>query len=397
MIAAFSAPWTRRMTGRDPEQPHRASTPLELLFDLCFVAAISQAAAQLAHGIEEDHVVPALLGFLLVFFAIWWAWMNFTWFASAYDTDDVPYRLLTLVQMAGVLVLAAGVPAALDHYDFTVATIGYAIMRVPGVLQWLRAAREDPGRRATCLRYAVGIAVVQVLWIARLALPHPWDIVGFVVLVVAELAVPIVAELRGEPTTWHPEHIAERYGLFTLIVLGECVLGTTVAFQSALGHGFSADLVLLAVGGLLLIFGLWWTYFLGGDDVGLTSLRSALTWGYGHYLVFGSVAALGAGLEVAVQTSEHAAEIPEAVAGLAVAVPVAVFLVVISQLRRLTWPAGVLNHGFVAATAVLVLVCGALAGVIGLGPAVLAMGVVLGALLAAYFAVSHRRAVRADG
>ena len=50
----------------------------------------------------------------MVFFAIWWAWMNFTWFASAYDTDDAPYRVLTLVQMAGVLVLAAGVPTAFD-------------------------------------------------------------------------------------------------------------------------------------------------------------------------------------------------------------------------------------------------------------------------------------------
>ena len=105
---ALGAPWRRRMVARDPGQVHRASTPLELLFDLCFVVAVSQAAAQLAHGVEDDHMGPALLGYAMVFFGIWWAWMNFTWFASAYDTDDVPYRLLTLVQMAGALVLAAG-------------------------------------------------------------------------------------------------------------------------------------------------------------------------------------------------------------------------------------------------------------------------------------------------
>ena len=71
-----------------------------------------------------------LVAFLQVFFAIWWAWMNFTWFASSYDTDDVAYRLLTLVQMAGVLVLAAGVPAAAEHSDYRAVTLGYLIMRI---------------------------------------------------------------------------------------------------------------------------------------------------------------------------------------------------------------------------------------------------------------------------
>jgi low temperature requirement protein LtrA len=82
-----------------------------------------------------------------VFFAIWWAWVNFTWFASAYDTDDVAYRLLTFVQIVGVLILAAGVPAAFVHGDFTVMTIGYVVMRVALVTQWLRAAHGDPSGR----------------------------------------------------------------------------------------------------------------------------------------------------------------------------------------------------------------------------------------------------------
>ncbi len=76
----------------------------------------------------------------MVFFAIWWAWMNFTWFASAYDVDDVPYRLLALVQMGGVLVLAAGVPSAFEHQDFFGITLGYFIMRIGLVAQWVRAA-----------------------------------------------------------------------------------------------------------------------------------------------------------------------------------------------------------------------------------------------------------------
>jgi low temperature requirement protein LtrA len=108
-------PWRVPMVARDTGERHRASTPLELLFDLTFVVAVAAAAAQLAHAIVEDHAAQGLLGYLMVFFAIWWAWMNFTWFASAHDRDDTPYRLVTLVQMSGVLVLAAGVPAAMNE------------------------------------------------------------------------------------------------------------------------------------------------------------------------------------------------------------------------------------------------------------------------------------------
>ena len=106
------------MTARPIDEPHRVSSQLELLFDLTFVVAVAAVTDQFAHTIAEGHAGDGLIPFLQVFFAIWWAWMNFTWFASSYDTDDVAYRLLTMVQMAGVLVLAAGVPAAADHGDY---------------------------------------------------------------------------------------------------------------------------------------------------------------------------------------------------------------------------------------------------------------------------------------
>ena len=81
------------MTARSPHETHRVATPLELFFDLVFVVAIAQAAGGLHHAIADGHALEGLIGYLMVFFAIWWAWMNFTWFASAYDCDDVPYRL----------------------------------------------------------------------------------------------------------------------------------------------------------------------------------------------------------------------------------------------------------------------------------------------------------------
>jgi low temperature requirement protein LtrA len=156
----------RRMTGRDPEEPTRTSTPLELLFDLCYVVAVSAAAAELHHALSEGHAGSGLGRYALVFFAIWWGWVNFTWFASAYDTDDVAYRLLTLLQMSGVLVFALGIHAGMTRSDFTGMVAGYVVMRIAMVGQWLRAAREHPGGRPAALRYALGIGLVQIAWLA---------------------------------------------------------------------------------------------------------------------------------------------------------------------------------------------------------------------------------------
>jgi len=101
---------TRRMRGRDPNQLHRVATPLELLFDLTFVIAFGLAASQFAHAQAEGHYATALIGFGFASFAICWAWINFSWFSSAYDTDDWIFRVVTMVQMIGVLVLAIGLP-----------------------------------------------------------------------------------------------------------------------------------------------------------------------------------------------------------------------------------------------------------------------------------------------
>jgi low temperature requirement protein LtrA len=326
----FSVP----MTARDATENHRVSTPLELLFDLTFVVAVSQVARQLAGQIAENHLAAAVPGYLMVFFAIWWAWMNFTWFASAYDTDDAPYRLLTLVQMAGVLVLAAGVPSAFGAKDFTAVTIGYVIMRVAMIAQWLRAARTDAEHRLVALRYAGAVGLVQVGWVIRLFLPDRLAMISFLVLAAADLAVPLWAERVGT-TSWHPHHIAERYGLFTIIVLGECVSAAAVAVQAnVVEGGWSADVVLIFVGGLVTLFALWWIYYLKPAGAGLERRPDlAFWWGYGHYGVFAALAALGAGLEVAAEAASHPVEAPDPLVAFAVAIPVSVFLLLLWALH----------------------------------------------------------------
>ncbi|WP_217711636.1 low temperature requirement protein A [Actinomadura sp. NAK00032] len=372
-----------RMVPRDLAEPHRVSSPLELLFDLTFVAAVSQAAGRLAHAIEQGHAGDAVGPFLAVFFAIWWAWMNFTWFASAYDTDDVPYRVMTFVQLAGVLLLAAGVPAAFDG-DFATVTFGYLVMRVGLVGLWLRAAAAHPEGRATALRYAVGVSLVQVLWVSRLALPGggPWWV--FLVLVLLDLSVPPIAERRGM-TTWHPHHIAERYGLFTIILLGESVLAATNAVQDVVAHGVHADLVTIALAGLAILFTLWWIYFSEPAGEGLAARRDwCFAWGYGHYLIFAALAALGAGLEVAVASAGEA-HVDEQTAVAAVAVPIAVVLVMLwalhAPMRRT-----VLRPELIGTTAVLVLLTVFAAPGIGVAGGLSVIAALLVLLLAATLA-----------
>jgi low temperature requirement protein LtrA len=348
--------WRRQMVARRADEEHRSATMLELFFDLCFVVAVAQAAGGLHHAISAEHVADGVVSYFLVFFAVWWAWMNFTWFASAYDTDDIAYRLTTLVQIAGALVFAAGVPRAMDQRDFAVATLGYVIMRLAMVTQWLRAAQSDPGHRHACLRYAAGVSLVQIGWVLRLALTEPWDMVVFALLVVAELAVPIFAE-RNSMTTWHPRHIAERYGLFTLIVLGESVAAATVAIQTALDDDVSlADVATVASGGILTVFAMWWLYFAKDAARLLTSDVWAFIWGYGHYFVFGSAAAVGAGLQINVDQATGGTHIGDTAAAGFFTVPVAVFLLAMWVLHWSPLPGGRWQQSLAPGSAAAVLV-----------------------------------------
>jgi low temperature requirement protein LtrA len=315
------------MRGRDEDESHRAATPLELLFDLVIVVAVAVAAGALHHGIAEDHVAGSVLSYVMTFFAIWWAWMSFTWFATAYDTDDVPYRLAVFVQMAGAVIMAAGIARAFDQADWTVVTFGYVVMRLGTVAQWLRAARSDPSHRPNSIRWVIGIAVVQVGWVLLLFVPAELRLAGFWALALAELAIPIWAA-RAARLRWNAAHIAERYGLFTIIVLGESVLAGTIAISTAFDAGeLKGDLVGVVVGALLVVFAMWWLYFERPTADLLTNLTRSFEWGYGHYFIWGAAAAVGAGFAVAVDVATHHAEVDEVLAGYALAVPVAVFVI----------------------------------------------------------------------
>jgi low temperature requirement protein LtrA len=389
-----------RMSSRDPAQSHRGSSPLELFFDLTFVVAVAGAGSAFQRGLVGDREGAVLIGYPMVFFAIWWAWMNFSWFASAYDTDDVPYRVAVLVQMAGVLVVAVGIPRALGSRDFAVMVTGYVIMRMAMVGLWLRAAVSDAAGRQTALRYAAGITVVQAGWVAWFFfVPRDVAVWVFLVLVAAELLVPVFAEAAGR-TAWHPGHIAERYGAFTIIVLGEAISAGTLGVNAALEKGTSfSDLATIAVGGLLTVFSMWWLYFDMPSEqvVGsvrksfMTRLHGAFGWGYGHYAIFASAAATGTGLAIATDQVSRHSQLTNFEAALCVTVPVSVYLLVAWALHAPYKPPSPFRN-WSAPTAVVLILASSVTS-----QPVLVTGILLTALLALTLVSRVGRSSAAEG
>lgn len=330
------------MRGRDRREGHRVASPLELLFDLTFVIGIGNAAGQLAHQLAEGHYGPGLLGFTIAMASVCWAWINFSWFSSAYDTDDWIFRLATMVQMVGVVVLSLGIPELFDSLahggavDNRVMTLGYVIMRLAMVFLWLRAAAQDGAHRRSCLTYAAAIFVGQLGWSA-LAMASPGvrlHVVFAGVLAIVEMSGPALAESRDGGTPWHAHHMSERYSLLTIIALGEGIVGT-VASVSAIVQtkGWSADAIFICAAGVGLTFGMWWTYFVVSfAEVLDTHRKRAFVWGYGHIIVFAAIAATGAGLHVAAVVIQGKAHIGATAATLTTAVPVGVYLLMVYAL-----------------------------------------------------------------
>ncbi|MGB8407050.1 MAG: low temperature requirement protein A [Mycobacterium sp.] len=333
------------MRGRDPHEKHRVSTPLELLFDLTFTVAFGVAASELAHMLAAGHVGAGITAFVFAIFAICLAWINFTWFASAYDTDDWVFRLMTMIEMVGVLVLALGLPAFYEsveagrHVDNAVLVAGYVVMRIALVGQWLRAARQNPAGRPAALTYAVIVSVVQLGWIGTVFLPTPVPVTlgCWAVLAAIELGGPILAESRCGGTPWHAHHIAERYGLLAIIALGEGVVGTVATLSADIGeHGWSVDAVLLAISGTALTFGMWWVYFMVPAADALHAHRErSFRFGYLHLPVYGAIVATGAGLHTAAYFIQHHSALGSVATVLTVVIPVGVYIALVYAMYTL--------------------------------------------------------------
>ncbi|MCW2763181.1 MAG: low temperature requirement protein, partial [Marmoricola sp.] len=194
-------------------------------------------------------------------------------------------------------------------------------------------------------------------------------------------------------TPWHRHHIAERYELYTIIVLGEVILATTQAIAGTLdGRGLETQLVLLIVGALFLVFSMWWVYF---KRPMVDSLRreTSFFFGYVHYFVFASAAAVGACLAMLVDVVEDAARIESRDAVLLLVGATTVYLLVIAALHRLSD-----RSISTVLTAAIVVVALWVIGLLGPEPgtSVLLIGLAVALSLADYVRRTNRATLRAD-
>lgn len=334
------------MRGRDPGEGERASTPLELLFDLIFVVAVGTSAARFAEMAAEGHIAKGVLAFLFAMFAICVAWISFTWFASSFDTDDWLYRILTMLTMVGVVIFALGLAPmfhSIDeghHVDTRLMVIGYVVMRVPLAAQWWRAARQSADYRLVALRNIRWMLLVQTGWVVFGFVPMPLSltVVIGVCLGICELLIPVLAQGGANGTPWHPRHIAERYSLLAIITLGEGIVGTIGSSQGLLGgeagDHWSWNAIAVVITGVGLTFGLWWVYFMMPFGAFLEHRPTyGYLFGYGHVLVFMAIAGTGAGLHILGLYLEHESELSEATAVILLTVPVAIYLAAIYALH----------------------------------------------------------------
>lgn len=395
----------RPMTGRDPGEPGRSATPLELLFDLTFVVAVGTAASHFAEMLAEGHALEAVGAFTLAMFAISVAWISFSWFSSAFATDDWLYRALTMVQMVGVVVFSLGLPAMFhsieegEHLELRAMVIGYVVMRIAMLLQWWRAARESPPFHDVGMRNIRWTVLVQLGWIVvgftHLTLAVAF--VAFAVLGAVELVLPLLAQGRAGGTPWHPHHVAERYGLFAIITLGEGVVGTVASsgdlLGGAAGTDWSANAVAVVVAGVGLTFGMWWVYFTTPfGDILVHRRRRGYLFGYGHIPLFIGIAGAGAGLHVAGLYLEHHAKIGDVAVVLSLALPVGLYLLMVYLLHTLLLSAGDRFHLLLISLTLAVLAAAVLLAAAGMGMAVCLLVVMLAPFVTVvgYETIGHR-------
>jgi low temperature requirement protein LtrA len=274
----------------------RKVTWLELFFDLGYVAAVAQVGAPLA----EHYAATGLVRYALLLFLIWWAWLGHTLYSNRFDTDDVVQRLLTLAQIFGVAVMAINAGDDLASRDSAGFAAAYAGLRLLLVVEYLRARRVSRARTFAG-RMAAGTAAAAVVWFASALTPAPARYALWAIALAADLATPL---LTGRFTTHVPPdtaHLPERFGLFTIILLGESLVAVMRGMKTQ--EAWSLAAASSALLGMAMAFTLWWWYFDGVEAAGERHLHSRQdafrlqAWTFAHLPLYLGIGVAGVGIE----------------------------------------------------------------------------------------------------
>ncbi|MEV6966234.1 low temperature requirement protein A [Hamadaea sp. NPDC051192] len=285
-------------------EPLRRATWLELFCDLVFVVAV----ARLGQLLHHDHSLGGVVAYVGLFVAVWWLWISFSYFADLFDDDGPGQRVAQLIAALGAAVLAVTIQPGFDSARFA-AIFALLLLFLTGLYAIM--GRSIPRAAELCRWYVVGSASGAVLWGASLLVSGPARYALWVVALVVNSTVsgPLAyARMKNPPV--QVSHMPERFGLFTLVVLGEAVWSTVAGITEG---AWSPGAVAVAVSGFVIACGIWWVYFGGFDeaaiDRALANGRNAqvqsFLYGYGHLLIYVAIAATGIGVELAAEMAAH--------------------------------------------------------------------------------------------
>ncbi len=277
----------------------RHATWLELFYDLVFVLAVAELGSLLSH----DLTLTGLPKFIFLFLPIWYAWFHHTIFSDRFDTDNFAHRFLTIVQMMGVVGIAASIHGAFDESGATLAA-SFVLVKIVMIIFYQRCVHIEVAK-PLARRLTLVFAVSGSLWFLSIFVPAPLRFWLWGLAIFAEFSIVLLRSTRMKyavmPVT--ESHILERFGLFTIIVLGESVAGIVKGLSES---SLEISIIAIAAFGLLLIFGYWWIYFENLDGSALKGLGgwAPVIWLYVQLPLVMSLTSLGISLEHLIEEGE---------------------------------------------------------------------------------------------
>ena len=273
----------------------KRATWLELFYDLIFVAAF----IQLGDGLSKHTSFGGFAAFAGIFVPLWIVWTGFTFYINRFTIDDFTHRLTVFVQMFAVGAMAVTAPRVLDG-EHALFAVTYAIAQALVAIMWFRAWRQVPEARAYSGYWGRVFGVGAVLWGASALAPAEWAYGMWGLAVLFILAAPFSKHSRElqERFPNDAEHLSERYGLLTIIVLGESFVKVLTELNR---NAAGPEMILQACTVLLITCCIWWIYF---DDVAGSSTKEVplgwVVWLYAHLPLQIGITATGVAIKKAV-------------------------------------------------------------------------------------------------
>lgn len=279
-----------RLHQKTHDHEERKVTWLELFYDLVYVAAI----IQLGNHLSENVSLPGLIQFVALFIPIWWSWTGITFYVNRFIVDDVWHRLLIFTQIGFIAILAMSAPAAFGALG-TQFTLAYVGIRAILIALYVRAGRHAAQARPLTRRYALGFSLAALIWLVSAFVPPPARYALWALGMAADFAVPLSSRRLNALLPPDVPHMAERYGLFTIIVMGEAFVKV---ISSAPGEPLYAQTLALGALGLVIVGAIWWLYFdsVAGSPVKPVG-RAPYIWIYSHLPLAIGLTAFGVGIK----------------------------------------------------------------------------------------------------